>query len=212
MLSRVQPSSKGHGPRRGRSTGRRGGGLPDRSEDAIAPRALGRGSALLWPAGRDPRADGHRRRAQRKPRLLFRFDGAFLLRFAARTLEGLSLFQLPPRLTRAACPGAAESTPDESYAAIARRRSPWTRAAATTHASTRRVVTSSGHCAAKPAMKDRESKRRYRWTESETRLEWSLMVARAPQMILWRSRRPKAVVIQRETQTCKGRVGGNVMR
>jgi hypothetical protein len=37
--------------------------------------------------------------------LLLRFDGVFLLRFAARMLDALSLFQLPPRLTRAVCPG-----------------------------------------------------------------------------------------------------------
>lgn len=38
-------------------------------------------------------------RARRKPRLLFRFDGEFLLRFADRQFTGL-LFQLPPRFTR----------------------------------------------------------------------------------------------------------------
>lgn len=38
-------------------------------------------------------------RARRKPRLLFRFDGLFLLRFADRQFLAL-LFQLPPRLTR----------------------------------------------------------------------------------------------------------------
>ena len=44
-----------------------------------------------------------RSRARRKPRLLFRFSGSFLLRFADRALRGL-LFQLPPRITRfAAC-------------------------------------------------------------------------------------------------------------
>ncbi len=38
-------------------------------------------------------------RATRKPRLLFRFAGAFLLRFAERQFWPL-LFQLPPRITR----------------------------------------------------------------------------------------------------------------
>lgn len=38
-------------------------------------------------------------RATRKPRLLFRFVGVFLLRFAERQLFAL-LFQLPPRMTR----------------------------------------------------------------------------------------------------------------
>jgi len=37
--------------------------------------------------------------AKRKPRLLFRFSGAFLLRFAGRQFLAL-LFQLPPRITR----------------------------------------------------------------------------------------------------------------
>jgi hypothetical protein len=35
----------------------------------------------------------------RKPRLLFRFAGSFLLRFAARQFWD-GLFQLPPRITR----------------------------------------------------------------------------------------------------------------
>lgn len=35
---------------------------------------------------------GDAERAQRKPRLLLRFDGAFLLRFAPRTFDGSSLF------------------------------------------------------------------------------------------------------------------------
>ena len=38
-------------------------------------------------------------RATRNPRLLFRFVGLLLLRFAARQLIAL-LFQLPPRFTR----------------------------------------------------------------------------------------------------------------
>jgi len=37
--------------------------------------------------------------ATRKPRLLFRFDGSFLLRFADRQFLAV-LFQLPPRITR----------------------------------------------------------------------------------------------------------------
>ena len=37
--------------------------------------------------------------AGRKPRLLFRFSGSFLLRFAERQFLAL-LFQLPPRITR----------------------------------------------------------------------------------------------------------------
>ena len=36
---------------------------------------------------------------RRKPRLLFRFDGEFLLRFAERQFSD-ELFQLPPRFTR----------------------------------------------------------------------------------------------------------------
>jgi hypothetical protein len=50
--------------------------------------------------------------AQRKPRLLLRFDGVFLLRLAPRTLEALLLFQLPPRLTRVDCPGVQETMPN----------------------------------------------------------------------------------------------------
>jgi len=38
-------------------------------------------------------------RTTRKPRLLFRFSGEFLLRFADRQFTG-ALFQLPPRFTR----------------------------------------------------------------------------------------------------------------
>ena len=38
-------------------------------------------------------------RATRKPRLLLRFVGLLLLRFAERQLDAL-LFQLPPRITR----------------------------------------------------------------------------------------------------------------
>ena len=38
-------------------------------------------------------------RTRRKPRLLFRFDGLFLLRLAERQFLA-SLFQLPPRFTR----------------------------------------------------------------------------------------------------------------
>ena len=51
------------------------------------------------------RQAGDAGRAQRKPRLLLRFEGAFLLRFDDRRFAAPSLFQLPPRLTRAACPG-----------------------------------------------------------------------------------------------------------
>ena len=52
--------------------------------------------------------------ATRKPRLLFRLSGVFLLRFADRTLRGL-LFQPPPRITRfVAC--------DRSPASILPRR------------------------------------------------------------------------------------------
>jgi hypothetical protein len=88
------------------SPGDAAGAGPDRrTRFASRPRAAvrqgaGRASVGAWRAG----AAG---RAQRKPRLLLRFVGAFLLRFAARTFEGASLFQLPPRLTRAACPGDA---------------------------------------------------------------------------------------------------------
>ena len=87
------------------------------------PGAFGRHSCrLLTPGGRgldfaDHQPDGHtgRRsvpsgvreihpckpefRARRKPRLLLRFDGLFLLRFADRQFLAV-LFQLPPRLTR----------------------------------------------------------------------------------------------------------------
>jgi hypothetical protein len=38
-------------------------------------------------------------KARRKPRLLFRFDGWFLFRFADRQFLAV-LFQLPPRFTR----------------------------------------------------------------------------------------------------------------
>jgi hypothetical protein len=38
-------------------------------------------------------------KARRKPRLLFRFDGSFLLRFADRQFLAV-LFQPPPRITR----------------------------------------------------------------------------------------------------------------
>ena len=44
-----------------------------------------------------PLRDGAR--ATRKPRLLFRLSGEFLLRFADRQFDAL-LFQLPPRFTR----------------------------------------------------------------------------------------------------------------
>ena len=44
-----------------------------------------------------PRRDGAA--ARRKPRLLFRLSGVFLLRFAERQLDA-PLFQLPPRFTR----------------------------------------------------------------------------------------------------------------
>ena len=54
---------------------------------------------------KDPARAGDARRAQRKPKFSFWFVGLFLLRLAERTLDGLSLFQLPPRLTRAACQG-----------------------------------------------------------------------------------------------------------
>jgi hypothetical protein len=78
------------------------GGSP---RDLLIPAALGRGSS----------GDGARvvtqmpmaelERAQRKPRLLLRFDGAFLLRFEAESLDASLLFQLPPRLTRSVDPG-----------------------------------------------------------------------------------------------------------
>jgi hypothetical protein len=45
--------------------------------------------------------------------LLLRFVGVFLLRFAARTFDALLLFQQPPRLTKAACPGTNEPTMPE---------------------------------------------------------------------------------------------------
>ncbi len=52
--------------------------------------------------------------------LLLRFVGLFLLRFAERTFEALLLFQLPPRLTRAACPGDRECmTTEQRPASIA---------------------------------------------------------------------------------------------
>ncbi len=38
-------------------------------------------------------------KARRNPRLLFRFDGVFLFRYADRQFLAL-LFQLPPRFTR----------------------------------------------------------------------------------------------------------------
>jgi hypothetical protein len=46
-----------------------------------------------------PRDEKGRERARRKPRLLLRLPGAFLLRLDARELRA-SLFQLPPRFTR----------------------------------------------------------------------------------------------------------------
>jgi hypothetical protein len=60
------------------------------------------------PGAGEPESDPFRRarirttggaRATRKPRLLFRFAGEFLLRFADRQFWPL-LFQLPPRMTR----------------------------------------------------------------------------------------------------------------
>ncbi|QEH38393.1 hypothetical protein OJF2_69940 [Aquisphaera giovannonii] len=68
------------------------------------------GSSFARPMAidRDGRAAGPARRgihrtggaaATRKPRLLFRLSGVFLLRFAGRQFLG-SLFQLPPRITR----------------------------------------------------------------------------------------------------------------
>ena len=55
-------------------------------------------SIALGPVRRGIHRDGWAA-ATRKPRLLFRFSGAFLLRFAGRQFLAL-LFQLPPRITR----------------------------------------------------------------------------------------------------------------
>lgn len=49
--------------------------------------------------------------AQRKPTLLLRLSGEFLLRLAARTFVGSLLFQEPPRSTREQCPKSAEPLP-----------------------------------------------------------------------------------------------------
>ena len=48
--------------------------------------------------------------AGRKPRLLFRLPGEFLLRLAERQLDA-ELFQLPPRLTRLDAPACALAPP-----------------------------------------------------------------------------------------------------
>jgi hypothetical protein len=78
-------------------------GVAGRAPSRGAASGSGVGRARGEPPWRAPRA-GEAVRAQRKPRLLLRFDGSFLLRLAARRIDGLSLFQLPPRLTRADCP------------------------------------------------------------------------------------------------------------
>jgi hypothetical protein len=59
---------------------------------------LERGGRTAGPARRGIHHAG-RAAATRNPRLLFRFSGMFLLRFAGRQFLAL-LFQLPPRITR----------------------------------------------------------------------------------------------------------------
>ena len=60
--------------------------------------ASGRGELCTVPVAVTIRvSDVARTEAQRTPRLLFRFDGSFLLRSRARTLAASVLFQLPPR-------------------------------------------------------------------------------------------------------------------
>lgn len=52
-------------------------------------------NVYISPINRHPQS-----REQRNPTLLFPLSGSFLLRFDARKLFGLLLFQLPPRTTR----------------------------------------------------------------------------------------------------------------
>jgi hypothetical protein len=61
-------------------------------------KCLDRGWRTAGPVRRGIHHAG-RAAAKRNPRLLFRFSGVFLLRFAGRQFLGL-LFQLPPRITR----------------------------------------------------------------------------------------------------------------
>jgi len=96
----------------------RAGHLPRRDPRRPSPGATGRrGSGALRPAGAGTgttgldRPDARGRNPwtapigrgsvleRRKPRLLLRFDGWFLLRYAERQLSA-SLFQEPPRITR----------------------------------------------------------------------------------------------------------------
>ena len=64
-------------------------------------------------------------RTTRKPRLLFAFDGLFLLRFADRQFEA-SLFQLPPRFTRfeptAPCPSPESDDGKRVYHLLSRKQ------------------------------------------------------------------------------------------
>ena len=62
----------------------------------MIPWAVWRAVGSVWRRASAPSAE---LAATRKPRLLFRFDGVFLLRFADRQFLA-ALFQLPPRFTR----------------------------------------------------------------------------------------------------------------
>jgi len=66
------------------------------------PRTSGTGKRPV-PSGKASTSSAELR-AKRKPRLLFRSSGSFLLRYAERQFLA-SLFQLPPRITRFAPDG-----------------------------------------------------------------------------------------------------------
>lgn len=66
-----------------------------------------RENGLFRPAGYPPLAHGAA--ATRKPRLLFRLPGSFLLRYAERQFSA-ELFQLPPRITRLVAYGRLPAT------------------------------------------------------------------------------------------------------
>lgn len=68
-------------------------------EEFAGPKSIGSVRRRVGSIRRRIRAKTDRARATRKPRLLFRLSGVFLLRFVDRQFAGV-LFQLPPRITR----------------------------------------------------------------------------------------------------------------
>jgi hypothetical protein len=62
----------------------------------LLPNGTGKAVVSVWSGNFNCPAE---LKATRKPRLLFRFNGSFLFRFADRQFLA-ELFQLPPRFTR----------------------------------------------------------------------------------------------------------------